>query len=59
MHSYFDILNTTHLIVCDPVMGDDGQLYRSVPMEMVELYKKEVLPFADVLFPNQTEAEYA
>jgi len=40
-------------------MGDGGKLYGSVPQEMVGLYKEKVLPWADVLFPNQTEAEYA
>jgi pyridoxine kinase len=44
-------------VVCDPVMGDSGELYRSVPKEMVQRYKEQVFPYADVLFPNQTECE--
>ncbi|KAE9153373.1 hypothetical protein PF006_g2496 [Phytophthora fragariae] len=41
--------------VCDPVMGDLGQLY--VPMELVDLYRSKVLPICDVLTPNQYECE--
>ena len=37
-------------------MGDDGMLY--VTPEMVTLYREAALPCADVIFPNQTEAEY-
>lgn len=41
--------------VCDPVMGDNGQLY--VPEELVPVYRDEVIPLATVLTPNQFEAE--
>jgi len=40
---------------CDPVMGDNGKLY--VPKELVEIYKKEVIPHVSVLTPNQFELE--
>ncbi|KAI8339332.1 Ribokinase-like protein [Chlamydoabsidia padenii] len=63
----FDILRTIekkvkqlkvkspHLIyVCDPVMGDGGHLY--VAPEIVPLYR-DVLSVADVITPNQFEAE--
>lgn len=40
---------------CDPVLGDGGKLY--VPQEMVEIYKSEILPKAQVLLPNQFEME--
>ncbi|KAE9193179.1 hypothetical protein PF004_g21093 [Phytophthora fragariae] len=43
------------MFVCDPVMGDLGQLY--VPMELVYLYRSKVLPICDVLTPNQYECE--
>ncbi|EZA59105.1 Pyridoxal kinase [Ooceraea biroi] len=46
-------LNLTY--VCDPVMGDNGKMY--VPEELKEIYKKEVVPLADVLTPNQYELE--
>lgn len=42
--------------VCDPVMGDNGKLY--VSEDLVEIYRKEVIPGADFLKPNQTELEY-
>jgi pyridoxine kinase len=41
---------------CDPVLGDDGKLY--VAQETVEIYKNEIIPKADYLFPNQTECEF-
>ncbi len=37
-------------------MGDDGKLY--VSEELVEIYKKEVIPGANFIKPNQTECEY-
>eukprot|EP01117_Protostelium_nocturnum_P019532 TRINITY_DN8489_c0_g1_i1.p1 TRINITY_DN8489_c0_g1~~TRINITY_DN8489_c0_g1_i1.p1 ORF type:complete len:300 (+),score=75.90 TRINITY_DN8489_c0_g1_i1:54-953(+) len=40
---------------CDPVMGDEGKLY--VSSDLIAIYKEEVIPFADFLFPNQMEAE--
>ena len=41
--------------VCDPVLGDNGKFY--VPPELVEVYRNEVLPIADVVTPNQFEVE--
>eukprot|EP01006_Ploeotia_vitrea_P022075 TRINITY_DN54489_c0_g1_i1.p1 TRINITY_DN54489_c0_g1~~TRINITY_DN54489_c0_g1_i1.p1 ORF type:complete len:310 (-),score=24.38 TRINITY_DN54489_c0_g1_i1:26-955(-) len=41
--------------VCDPVLGDNGELY--VPKELVEVYKTEILPHATLITPNQFEAE--
>lgn len=41
--------------VCDPVLGDKGVLY--VPPALVDLYRDQVLPLADVITPNQYEAE--
>ncbi|RUS31795.1 Ribokinase-like protein [Jimgerdemannia flammicorona] len=40
--------------VCDPVMGDDGELY--VSNEVVPLYR-QIMRLADVVTPNQFEAE--
>jgi len=37
-------------------MGDQGELY--VPEVFVELYRDHMLQLADVVTPNQTEAEY-
>lgn len=41
-------------VVLDPVMGDDGALY--VAAEVVPIYQC-VIPFADIILPNQFEAE--
>ncbi|KAJ5943040.1 hypothetical protein N7516_003208 [Penicillium verrucosum] len=40
--------------VLDPVMGDQGRLY--VNDDVVPAYKK-IIPFADLILPNQFEAE--
>eukprot|EP00277_Geminigera_cryophila_P001354 CAMPEP_0179428868 /NCGR_PEP_ID=MMETSP0799-20121207/14418_1 /TAXON_ID=46947 /ORGANISM="Geminigera cryophila, Strain CCMP2564" /LENGTH=310 /DNA_ID=CAMNT_0021204549 /DNA_START=95 /DNA_END=1027 /DNA_ORIENTATION=+ len=47
--------NPDVIYVCDPVMGDNGQLY--VPEEMVTCYREQIAPLASVLTPNQFEAE--
>mmetsp|Transcript_22560 Transcript_22560/g.34645 ORF Transcript_22560/g.34645 Transcript_22560/m.34645 type:complete len:322 (-) Transcript_22560:92-1057(-) len=41
--------------VCDPVLGDNNKLY--VPQELVEVYRNEIIPNADVVTPNQFEVE--
>jgi len=47
--------NPDIVYVCDPVMGDNGKFY--VPESMLSVYREEILPIADVLLPNQFEAE--
>ncbi|XP_025158237.1 pyridoxal kinase isoform X2 [Harpegnathos saltator] len=47
--------NPNLIYVCDPVMGDNGKMY--VPETLKEIYKKEIVPLADVLTPNQFELE--
>jgi pyridoxine kinase len=42
-------------LICDPVLGDKGEFY--VPVELVRLYREKLIPLADVLTPNQFEAE--
>ncbi len=37
------------------MFGDHGKLY--VPAELVQIYRKEVIPLANVVTPNQFEAE--
>ena len=49
-HSYDSQL----IAVLDPVMGDDGELY--VAHEVVPIYKS-IIPLADIILPNQFEAE--
>lgn len=39
-------------------MGDGGVLYKSVPTEMVELYRTLLFPLANCIKLNQTELEY-
>ncbi|XP_065838024.1 pyridoxal kinase-like isoform X2 [Oscarella lobularis] len=41
--------------VCDPVMGDNGQLY--VPADLKAVYREQFVPIADILTPNQFELE--
>ncbi|XP_075159822.1 pyridoxal kinase [Haematobia irritans] len=43
------------IYVCDPVMGDNGQMY--VPKELLPIYRDEIIPLADILTPNQYEVE--
>lgn len=47
-------------LVCDPVLGDYGadgigKLY--VPEALVEIYRNEIIPLADIVTPNQFEVE--
>ncbi|XP_068139917.1 pyridoxal kinase [Drosophila tropicalis] len=48
-------LNPHLIYVCDPVMGDNGQLY--VPKELLPIYRDEIIPLADIITPNQYEVE--
>lgn len=48
-------LDTKCRYICDPVLGDMGKFY--VPKELVRIYRREVLPLADVITPNQFEIE--
>lgn len=43
------------LVVVDPVMGDEGQLYNSIKKEMVVEMRK-LIGSADIIVPNFTEA---
>ncbi len=61
LHSVLNVLqtlkkyNSNLRYVCDPVLGDDGRVY--VPQELVEVYRNEVIPLANVVTPNHFEAE--
>lgn len=48
-------INPNLIYVCDPVMGDLGRMY--VPKELLPIYQECILPIADVITPNQFEAE--
>ncbi|KAM8906923.1 pyridoxal kinase isoform 1-T1 [Lycaon pictus] len=51
--------NSKLVYVCDPVMGDkwngEGSMY--VPEDLLPVYKEKVVPVADIITPNQFEAE--
>uniref|UniRef100_A0A452GFT7 Pyridoxal kinase n=5 Tax=Durocryptodira TaxID=1579337 RepID=A0A452GFT7_9SAUR len=51
--------NSDLVYVCDPVMGDkwkgEGSMY--VPKELLPVYRDRVVPVADIITPNQFEAE--
>ncbi|KAJ8350900.1 hypothetical protein SKAU_G00260300 [Synaphobranchus kaupii] len=47
--------NPNLVYVCDPVMGDQGSMY--VPENLLPVYKNKVLSVAEIITPNQFEAE--
>ncbi|XP_068633355.1 pyridoxal kinase [Battus philenor] len=47
--------NPSLIYVCDPVMGDNGEMY--VPEHILPVYRDVVIPLADIITPNQFEAE--
>ncbi|KAK7063279.1 hypothetical protein SK128_022569 [Halocaridina rubra] len=48
-------VNPKLIYVCDPVMGDNGKMY--VPEELLPIYRERIIPIADIVTPNQFEAE--
>ncbi|XP_042234117.1 pyridoxal kinase-like isoform X2 [Homarus americanus] len=48
-------VNPNLIYVCDPVMGDHGKMY--VPEELLPVYREHIVPLADIITPNQYEAE--
>lgn len=53
---FFDIFKTENTVtVIDPVMGDNGKLYTSFSRTLA-VSMAELLPYADILTPNLTEA---
>ena len=48
-------VNPNLVFVCDPVMGDHGKFY--VPEALLPVYRDQILPLADIITPNQFEAE--
>ncbi|XP_069886885.1 pyridoxal kinase [Dipodomys merriami] len=51
--------NSRLVYVCDPVMGDkwSGEGYMYVPEDLLPVYREKVVPVADIITPNQFEAE--
>jgi pyridoxine kinase len=52
-----DFKNPHMFVVVDPVFGDDGELYSSFGLEMVEEMRK-LIEVADIITPNITEASF-
>ncbi len=53
---FFELFKTEdNLVLVDPVMGDYGRLYSSYTDEMCDEMKR-LVPYADILTPNLTEA---
>lgn len=53
-----DIINMHEnkpLVIVDPIMGDNGSIYPGLPEGIVGAMRK-IVPFADILMPNATEA---
>ncbi|XP_067645246.1 pyridoxal kinase [Eurosta solidaginis] len=48
-------INPQLIYVCDPVMGDNGEMY--VPENLLPIYRDEIVPLADIITPNQYEVE--
>ncbi|XP_055352634.1 pyridoxal kinase-like isoform X1 [Paramacrobiotus metropolitanus] len=47
--------NPSLVYVCDPVLGDHGKMY--VNADVLEVYRDTILSLADIMTPNQFEAE--
>lgn len=52
-----DFDNPELIVVVDPVFGDDGELYTSFTMEIVDEMRK-LIESADIITPNITEAAF-
>lgn len=53
-----DFLKDTKIpIILDPIMGDNGSLYKSLDESIIEVYKS-IVEFSDIILPNQTEAGF-
>lgn len=52
----FKKLNSSTIVVVDPVLGDNGRLY--VAPELIPVYQTRLCALADVITPNGFEAEY-
>ncbi|GAA0178282.1 pyridoxamine kinase [Clostridium sediminicola] len=56
-HYINHIKNDNTLIVIDPVMGDSGNLYRTINEKLLE-NMKNYIKLADIITPNYTEAAF-
>ena len=54
-HIKYSNIDNRYRWICDPVLGDNQKLY--VAPSMVQAYRDFVIPYADILTPNQFELE--
>ena len=47
--------NADVIYLCDPVLGDNEIMY--CPIELIDVYKEQIIPLANVITPNQFEFE--
>ena len=57
IRDFIDSLSYRPMILLDPIMGDNGKLYKSITDEKLAIYKK-ALKLADIILPNYTEAKF-
>lgn len=55
-HIIDDFRTEDNLVVVDPVMGDNGELYNSIPKDMIPQMRK-LITKSDIIVPNFTEAK--
>ncbi|XP_066261985.1 pyridoxal kinase [Euwallacea similis] len=55
LYKHLKSINPNLVYVCDPVMGDNGNMY--VPKELLPVYKEAILPIATILVPNLYETQ--
>ncbi|WP_102400815.1 pyridoxamine kinase [Haloimpatiens massiliensis] len=56
--NFIDLFKREHtLVVIDPVMGDNGELYNTMDISMIE-NMRNLIKKADIITPNITEAAY-
>lgn len=63
LHEVLDLIwrirqssNPNLIYFCDPVLGDNDQLY--VPNELIPVYAREVLPVSTIVAPNHFECQW-
>ena len=55
--TYIKKIDKKPLVVLDPIMGDNGKLYKGLGQEKINIYKS-LLEISDIIIPNLTEAKF-
>lgn len=55
--TYIKKIDKKPLVVLDPIMGDNGYLYKGLGQEKINIYKS-LLEISDIIIPNLTEAKF-